>query len=260
MNIGYARVSTTEQVLDYQVSALVAAGCQEDKIYTDKVTGSKMDRPGLTAALAYIRPGDTLVVWRLDRLGRTMAELISLVGNLQAKGIHFRSLTENIDTSTATGQLVFHLFASLAEFERNLTRERTKAALDEARARGRKGGRPTAMDESQEDLALKLHESKEYTIDQICQMLGGISDVTLYRHLPKARARRAAKETATNTTTAMPTPEPTVPNPAMPPEPQDRAKLYLARRAAFALAAKEARNKGETLNVAAHMNAAEGEK
>src|ERR671925_940829 len=142
MLIGYARVSTNEQHLDLQRDALRKAGVSSKDIYTDKVTGVKAERPGLQAALSHLREGDTLVVWRLDRLGRSLKHLIETVTMLKERGVAFKSMTENIDTSTATGQLVFHIFGALAEFERNLITERTIAGLDAARARGRKGGRP----------------------------------------------------------------------------------------------------------------------
>src|SRR5919109_709204 len=142
MLIGYARVSTNEQHLDLQRDALRKAGVAAKDIYTDKVTGVKAERPGLQAALTHLREGDTFIVWRLDRLGRSLKHLIETVTKLQQQHIAFHSITENINTSTATGQLVFHIFGALAEFERNLIRERTIAGLEAARARGRLGGRP----------------------------------------------------------------------------------------------------------------------
>ena len=138
--IGYARVSTHDQHVHLQQDALRDAGCS--KIYTDMVTGSAAERKGLDEALGYARTGDTLVVWRLDRLGRSLKNLIDIVGILQERGIALKSLTEQIDTGTSGGKLIFHIFGALAEFERNLIRERTTAGLDAARARGRKGGRP----------------------------------------------------------------------------------------------------------------------
>src|ERR671930_1010090 len=142
MKIGYARVSTNEQNLDLQRDALLKAGVSAKDIHTDKVTGVKAERPGLQAALSHLREGDTLIVWRLDRLGRSLKHLIETVTSLKQQGIAFKSLTENIDTATATGQLVFHIFGALAEFERNLITERTMAGLQAARSRGRTGGRP----------------------------------------------------------------------------------------------------------------------
>ena len=137
--IGYARVSTAEQTLALQLDALRAAGC--DPVFTDQASGAKADRPGLGEAVAYVRRGDTLVVWKLDRLGRSMAHLIETVRQLEAKGTGFRSVTEGVDTTTPGGTLVFHLFGALAQFERDLIRERTHAGLKAAEARGRKGGR-----------------------------------------------------------------------------------------------------------------------
>ncbi|PRD64748.1 recombinase family protein [Malikia granosa] len=137
--IGYARVSTAEQDTALQTDALHKAGCE--KIFEDVVSGAKADRPGLTAALVYLREGDVLVVWRLDRLGRSLPHLIGTVGALEERGVGFRSLTENIDTTTPSGRLIFHVFGALGQFERDLIRERTKAGLTAAAARGRKGGR-----------------------------------------------------------------------------------------------------------------------
>jgi len=137
--VGYARISTTDQSLAPQIDALKAAGCGE--IFEDCVSGAKTDRPGLNEALDHLRTGDTLIVWKLDRLGRSMSHLIDTVRDLHQRGIGFRSLTEGIDTTTSGGTLVFHLFGALAQFERDLIRERTRAGLSAAAARGRKGGR-----------------------------------------------------------------------------------------------------------------------
>jgi DNA invertase Pin-like site-specific DNA recombinase len=143
MLIGYARVSTEDQNLDLQRDALKQAGCEQ--IYTDRVSGTKAERKGLTEALSHLRSGDTLVVWRLDRLGRSLRHLIDTVTDLQEREIGFKSLQESIDTTTSGGKLVFHIFGALAEFEREIIRERTKAGLTAARARGKSGGRPKAL-------------------------------------------------------------------------------------------------------------------
>lgn len=142
--IGYARVSTDDQHLDLQRDALAQAGCRV--IYEEKASGKNAERPELAQALKALRSGDTLTVWRLDRLGRSLPDLVRIVTDLEQRGIGFESLTERIDTTSATGRLVFHLFAALAEFERNLIRERTHAGLAAARARGRKGGRRPKLD------------------------------------------------------------------------------------------------------------------
>ncbi len=183
MLIGYARVSKNEQNLDLQVDSLKRAGCSEKNIFTDKITGTKAERKGLEQALTHLREGDTLVVWRLDRLGRSLKHLIETVTKLQSANIAFQSITENIDTSTATGQLVFHIFGALAEFERNLIRERTIAGLEAARARGRAGGRPELeVSPSKVAMAKKLYGDKTNEIDEICKTLH-ISRATLYRYI-----------------------------------------------------------------------------
>ena len=183
MLIGYARVSTNEQNLDLQRDALLKAGVSAKNLYTDKITGTKEERPGLEQALSHLREGDTLVVWRLDRLGRSLKHLIETVTALQGQGIAFQSITENINTSSATGQLVFHIFASLAEFERSLIKERTIAGVAAARARGRKGGRPR-LDTSWSKVAMakRLYADKTNTPDDICETLH-ISRATLYRYI-----------------------------------------------------------------------------
>jgi len=183
MLIGYARVSTHEQNLDLQRDALRKAGVNANNLYTDKSTGTKAERPGLAEALSHLREGDTLVVWRLDRLGRSLKHLIETITALHAHGVAFQSITENIDTSNATGNLVFHIFGALAEFERNLITERTMAGVAAARARGRKGGRPplnTAA--SKVAMAKKLYADKTNTPSDICQTLH-ISRATLYRYI-----------------------------------------------------------------------------
>jgi DNA invertase Pin-like site-specific DNA recombinase len=191
MLIGYARVSTNEQNLDLQRDALRKAGVSAKNLYTDKITGTKEERPGLAAALSHLREGDTLVVWRLDRLGRSLKHLIETVTTLQGQGIAFQSITENINTATATGQLVFHIFASLAEFERSLIRERTIAGVSAARARGRKGGRPKLnASTSKVAMAKRLYADKTNTPDDICETLH-ISRATLYRYINTGRGHQA---------------------------------------------------------------------
>lgn len=181
MKIGYARVSTLEQNLDMQIDALKIAGCQ--KIITDEASGSIADRPGLVKLKDdLLRAGDTLVVWRLDRLGRSLKHLIEWVQSLKERGVGFQSLQENIDTSTATGELIFHIFGSLAQFERNLIRERTKAGLASARARGRLGGRPKTIIGKRLEHALNLYKSKKHTIKEI-EEITGIKKSSLYNAL-----------------------------------------------------------------------------
>jgi DNA invertase Pin-like site-specific DNA recombinase len=179
MLIGYARISTTDQTLALQQDALTAAGCS--RIFTDTASGSKTDRPGLTEALSYVRSGDTLVVWRLDRLGRSLGHLIETVRDLQDRGVHFRSLQEQLDTSTSGGKLVFHVFGALAEFERDIIRERTKAGLAAARARGRQGGRPGLSDDKVRQLRT-LAADKANSVLGICRTLR-ISRATFYRYV-----------------------------------------------------------------------------
>lgn len=180
MRIGYARVSTLEQNLDLQRDALALAGCE--KILEDKASGALASRPGLDRLNDMLRPGDALVVWRLDRLGRSLKHLIEYVSALAAKDIGFISLTESIDASTSVGKLVFHVFGALAEFERNIIRERTMAGLAAARARGRMGGRPKALDPSKRAMAVSLYKAKEYPVLEICNMLK-ISKPTLYAYV-----------------------------------------------------------------------------
>lgn len=181
MEIGYARVSTGEQTLDLQRDALNAAGC--GTIYEETASGAKSERPVLAEVLSYLREGDTLVVWRLDRLGRSLKHLIEVVAQLAERGIGFKSLTEQIDTTTPGGKLIFHVFGALAEFERDLIRERTQAGLAAARARGRLGGRPKKLrDPKQLELARTLYAGGQTDVDTICRTLG-ISRATLYRAL-----------------------------------------------------------------------------
>jgi DNA invertase Pin-like site-specific DNA recombinase len=191
MLIGYARVSTNEQNLDLQRDALLKAGVAAKDIYTDKITGTKAHRPGLEQALSHLREGDTLVVWRLDRLGRSLKHLIETVTSLKQQGIAFKSITENIDTSTATGQLVFHIFGALAEFERNLINERTMAGLEAARARGKIGGRPKLKTSAGKvAMAKKLYRDRTLSIPEILKTLN-ISKATLYRWVNAGRGNVA---------------------------------------------------------------------
>jgi DNA invertase Pin-like site-specific DNA recombinase len=180
MLIGYARVSTADQTLNLQQDALEKAGCT--KIFTDTASGAKSERKGLEAALSYVREGDTLCVWKLDRLGRSLRHLIDAITYFDKRGIGFRSFTENIDTTTPGGKLIFHIFGALAEFERDLIRERTQAGLQAARARGRKGGRPKALSAKKAQMAQALYADKSNSIDEICKTLN-IGRTTLYRYL-----------------------------------------------------------------------------
>lgn len=181
--IGYARVSTFDQHTDLQISALDDAGCT--KTFEEKASGTRSDRPELAAALDYLRPGDTLVVWRLDRLGRSMAHLIATITDLDGRGIGFRSVTENIDTTTATGRLVFHIFAALAEFERALIVDRTKAGLLAARERGAKPGRKPSLTEDQVAIVRGMRATGDHTVSAIAAVVG-VSRATIYRHLAQA--------------------------------------------------------------------------
>jgi len=179
MFVGYARVSTTDQNLYLQQDALVAAQCE--RIFTDTASGAKAQRPGLAEALQCCRSGDTLVVWKLDRLGRSLPHLVETVRDLVTRGGGFKSLQENIDTTTSGGKLIFHIFASLAEFERDIIRERTHAGLSSARARGRKGGRPKGVDEKKRKAALALKKDPGRSVKEICDILG-ISRNTYYKY------------------------------------------------------------------------------
>jgi DNA invertase Pin-like site-specific DNA recombinase len=186
MLIGYARVSTDDQKLNLQQDALHTAGCE--KIFEDYLSGARATRPGLTSALEMARSGDTLVVWRLDRLGRSLKDLIQLTETLKQGSIGLQSLQESIDTTTSSGQLIFHLFGALAEFERNLIRERTNAGLVAARARGKLGGRPKALDSNKRQLAVKLYNDRQYPIGEICKMMG-ISKPTLYNYVAEEQPK-----------------------------------------------------------------------
>jgi DNA invertase Pin-like site-specific DNA recombinase len=180
MLIGYARISTNEQNLNLQTDALTKAGCE--KIFTDTASGAKSDRTGLTEAINFMRKGDTLCVWKLDRLGRSLKHLIETVLALQALGKGFCSLQENIDTTASGGKLFFHIFGALAEFERDIIRERTRAGLASARSRGRLGGRPSIMNSKKLKMATSLYADGNTQVGEICETLG-ISRATFYRHL-----------------------------------------------------------------------------
>jgi len=185
MNIGYCRVSCQDQSLSLQLDALKDAGCE--KIFQDVASGSKDERKGLLEAMAFAREGDCIAIWKLDRLSRSLRHLIDTVNHLKERGIGLRVITMNLDTTTPSGKLVFHIFASLSEFERELIRERTVAGLQAARARGRVGGRKRAMDEKKLQIAKSLHADGKTTVSEICETLH-VSKATLYRSLklPKA--------------------------------------------------------------------------
>ena len=182
--VGYARVSTRDQTLALQLDALHAAGCA--RVFEETASGAQRDRPQLAAALDYMRAGDTLVVWKLDRLARSTKQLIETVEELARRGIHFRCLTQDIDTTTAGGRLVFTIFSAIAEFEREMIRERTRAGLDAARARNRRGGRPPGLKARDLKEARALLRDPEITVEQVAARLK-VSPSTLYRHLPGGR-------------------------------------------------------------------------
>ena len=188
MKIGYARISTNEQNVSLQMDALEKADC--GKICHGQISGATTQRPGLDEALAYLREGDVLVVWRLDRLGRSLKHLIELVNSLEERGIGFQSLQESIDTTTSGGKLIFHIFGALAEFERNLIQERTYAGLAAARARGRTGGRPKALDAKKTALLYRLYDEKKHSIQEICELVG-VSKSTLYSYLRERETKSA---------------------------------------------------------------------
>ena len=187
MKIGYARVSTVDQNIELQTDALKEAGCK--KIFSDRgVSGAKAERPGLDKALEHIRRKDTLVIWKLDRLGRSLSDLLSIVEYLKERGAHFLSIQDGFDTSTSSGKMVFSVIGAMAEYERNLIRERTMAGLKAARARGRMGGRPKALDKSQVKVAITLANEGELTINEICAQVG-CSRSTYYRQVaPRLKA------------------------------------------------------------------------
>ena len=190
--VGYARVSTRDQTVALQLDALHGAGCL--RVFEETASGAQRDRPQLAAALDYMRFGDTLVVWKLDRLARSTRQLIETVEELARRGIGFRCLTQDIDTTTAGGRLVFTIFSAIAEFEREIIQERTRAGLDAARARGRRGGRPPALKPRDLKEARALLADPEITVEEVAARLK-VSPSTLYRHLPGGRGAVAAART-----------------------------------------------------------------
>lgn len=178
--LGYARVSTRDQNPDLQLDALRAAGCS--RIFTDKASGALDARPELDRLIDQLRPGDTVVVWKLDRLGRSLRHLIDVVNDLKAREVQFRSLREGFDTSTAAGWMLFQVMGALAEFERALILERTRAGLDAARARGKKGGRKAVMTPQKLTIARQMYDAQEHTVEDIAKTLG-VSRATIHRHL-----------------------------------------------------------------------------
>jgi DNA invertase Pin-like site-specific DNA recombinase len=190
MLIGYARVSTSDQKLDMQRDELKRTGCR--RIFTDVISGAHTERPGRVEAIDHARKGDTIVVWKLDRFGRSLIDLVQTVQLLREQGVGFRSLHESIDTTTSGGRLIFHVFSALAEFERDLIRERTMAGLAAARARGRMGGRPAVLNEAQQVLLHTLAKDRNNSPVVICATLG-ISRTSFYRYLSKPAPRTATQ-------------------------------------------------------------------
>jgi DNA invertase Pin-like site-specific DNA recombinase len=196
MKVGYARVSTGEQNLEMQTNALEEAGCE--KIFTDEVSGAKSDRPGLQDALEYLREGDSLVVWRLDRLGRSLNDLVEKVDGLRDEGKEFQSLQESIDTTSANGRFQFHIFSALAEFERNLIRERTMAGLRAARARGNTGGRPPALSNDEIERAANLIGEAGWSVSRVAELFE-VHRSTIYRYIsPNGDIRKKPKVASEN--------------------------------------------------------------
>lgn len=188
MLIGYARVSTQDQSLEPQVQALTAAGCE--RVFTDTASGGRMDRTGLKEALSHLRSGDVLVVWKLDRLGRTTRGMLEFAGDLETRNVGLKSLTDHIDTTSAAGRMFFTLMSAFAEMERELIRERTRAGLDVARARGRKGGRPPSMTEEQIKAAKIMLKDPDTTALTVARAFG-VSKTTLYRNVGKVKPDRS---------------------------------------------------------------------
>ena len=187
MLIGYSRVSQHDQNDQLQLDALTNAGCQ--KIFSDKISGSTSERPGLTKLKEHLRTGDTLVIWRFDRLSRSLKDLIDWSSYLEKEGIALKSVHEAIDTSTTNGKLVFHIFASIAQFERSLMQERTKAGLASARMRGRLGGRPLALPDDKREVVIGLYNDKKFTVKKICDMME-ISKPTLYKYIKTNKTKK----------------------------------------------------------------------
>jgi DNA invertase Pin-like site-specific DNA recombinase len=188
MLIGYARVSTVDQNLALQRAALTEAGCE--KIFTEQMSGAVANRPQLADAISYARSGDTIVVWKLDRLARSIKQLIYTIESLRVRGVGFRSLTEALDTTPPQGRLVFHMFGALAEFERSLIRERTQAGLLAAKRAGRTGGRPPKLTDEDIEAARAMLSNPDIGVASVANRLG-VSLATLYRYIPAARASAA---------------------------------------------------------------------
>ncbi len=184
MKIGYARVSSEDQSLDLQLDALRKADCK--RIFQDKCSGAGVDRPGLNDLLKTMREGDVIIVWRLDRLGRSLKDLLTLAERFEKEGVGLSSIEDKIDTTSSGGKLIFQVFGALSEFERNLIRERTQAGLAAAKARGKTGGRPKRLNQKQQKLLVKLYNSKQHSISEICQLLS-ITKPTLYNYLEAER-------------------------------------------------------------------------
>lgn len=187
MIIGYARVSTEDQNLNFQKDALSKAGCE--KLFSERLSGIKKERPKLKEALNFAKKGDTILVWRLDRLSRSLKDLIEISTFLEKKGINLKTIQEHIDTKSISGKFFFHIFGALAEFESSLIRERTVAGLTAAKKRGKIGGRPNILDEKKKNILIKLYEKKNYTITKICEMMK-ISRPTLYKYTQSAIRRK----------------------------------------------------------------------
>ena len=194
MKVGYMRVSRRDQNPDLQRRALEAAGCE--RIFGEKASGANAEREELLAALEYVREGDVLVVWKLDRLGRSLKDLIGRMEELQDRGVGFASVTEGLDTTTPGGRLVYHVFGALAEWEREVIRERTFAGLAAARARGRNGGRPAKMNDKQIAQARAMLEDRDISLSEVCETFG-VSKTTLYRNLNKGSAREKERDLST---------------------------------------------------------------